>query len=367
MNTRVQEIRNHLHTFPEKPFEEFKTAAYLAETLRKAGFDVTENVGGTTCVIGTLKGKGAGPVLAVRGDMDALAHTVDGKECMIHSCGHDANCAMVAAMAEEVAKTGIARGTLKIVFQPAEEIASGALSVIKSGAIDDVDYMMGIHLRPIQEVGLGQAIAALKHGSSGTFDLVITGKTAHGARPHLGINAIDAAVCIINAVNTIKENPGGAWSIKPTHIHADNKLSNAIPEKVTLTFDVRAQSNTIMNNLVEKLAQIIKTAPQSIGATAEIVRTSVIPGADLDDEMTDMLAAVITETIGEKALVREFSTTGGDDFHCYKVAKPSIKAGFIGLGADLSPGLHTVNMSFNEDALPTGVQLLIGGVKKLLG
>lgn len=365
--SRVKEIRNHLHTIPEKPFEEVKTAAYLADILKKAGFDVAEKVGGTTCVVGTLKGKEPGPVVAVRGDMDALAHTVDGKELMVHSCGHDANCAMVAAMAEEVAKTGIARGTLKIVFQPAEEIAIGALAVIKSGAIDDVDYMMGIHLRPIQEVGLGRAIAALKHGASTHADVIITGKTAHGARPHLGVNAIDAAVSVINAVNTIKENPGESWSIKPTRIHADNQLTNAIPETVKVSFDMRAQSNTIMSSLVEKLTRIAETAPQAIGATGEMVPISSIPGADLDDEMTDMIADVISQVMGEKALVREFSTSGGDDFHCYKVAKPSIKAGFIGLGADLGPGLHTVNMSFNDDALPTGVQLLTAGVHKLLG
>jgi amidohydrolase len=365
--SRVKEIRNHLHTIPEKPFEEVQTAAYLAGILKKAGFDVTEKADGTTAVIGTLKGKEAGPVVAVRGDMDALAHTVDGKECMVHSCGHDANCAMVAAMAEEVAKTGIARGTLKVIFQPAEEVAGGALSVIKSGATNDVDYMMGIHLRPIQEVGLGQAIAALKHGATSHIEAIVTGKTGHGARPHLGVNAIDAAVTVINAANTIKENPGKNWSIKPTRIHADNQLYNAIPDATKVTFDIRAQSNTVMNSLMEKMTRIVETAPQAIGASGKLVPISGLPGADLDDEMTDMIADVITEVMGEKALVREFSTSGGDDFHCYKVAKPSIKAGFIGLGADLSPGLHTVNMAFNDDALPTGVELLSTAVHKLLG
>ena len=365
--SRVKEIRNHLHTIPEKPFEEVQTAAYLAGILKNAGFEVAEKVDGKTAVIGTLKGKTAGPVVAVRGDMDALAHTVDGKECMVHSCGHDANCAMVVAMAEEIAKTGIAKGTLKIVFQPAEEIAGGALSVIKSGAVNDVDYMMGIHLRPIQEVGLGRAIAALKHGATNHTEAIITGKTGHGARPHLGVNAIDAAVSVINAVNTIKENPGGNWSIKPTRIHADNQLTNAIPEIVKIAFDMRAQSNAVMDSLKEKFARIVETTPQAIGASGKIAPISEIPGANLDDEMTDLLADVITEVMGEKALVREFSTSGGDDFHCYKIAKPSMKAGFIGLGADLSPGLHTVNMSFNDDALPTGVALLSTAVRKLLG
>lgn len=363
---QVKQTRNDLHTMPEKPFQEVKTAAYLADKLKKAGFNVTENFGGTTCVIGTLKGKEPGPVVAVRGDMDALAHMVDGQECMVHSCGHDANCAMVVTMAEEIAKTGIAKGTLKIVFQPAEETTEGALSIIKAGAVDDVDYMLGIHLRPIQEIGLGKAAAALKHGAAGHANATIKGKTAHGARPHLGANAIDATVAVINAVNSIKENPLEAWSIKPTRIHADNNLTNAIPDNVTFTVDIRAQTNPTTKSLLQKFQHMVETVPVGYGCTGEVTSSPIVPGADLDEDVTDMIADVITQTMGADALVRDLSTTGGDDFHCYKAVKPTIKAGFIGLGADLSPGLHTINMNFDDNALPIGVKLLMGCVNKLL-
>lgn len=111
-----------LHETPEVGFQEVKTAAFLAARLQAAGYQVQTGVGGTTGVIGTLASGGPGPVVALRADMDALAHTVDGKECAIHSCGHDAHSAMVLTVAEEAARLGLASGTLKIIFQPAEEV-----------------------------------------------------------------------------------------------------------------------------------------------------------------------------------------------------------------------------------------------------
>ena len=103
---RIQETYDTLHAMPEVGFEEVKTAAWLAEKIKAAGFAVTTGVGGTG-IVAVLKGKEAGPVVAVRADMDALAHVVDGKEVCVHSCGHDAHCTMVLTAAEELAAVGI--------------------------------------------------------------------------------------------------------------------------------------------------------------------------------------------------------------------------------------------------------------------
>ena len=170
---RIQETYDALHAMPEVGFEEVKTSAWLAERIKAAGFAVTTGVGGTG-IVAVLKGKEAGPVVALRADMDALAHVVDGKDVCVHSCGHDSHCTMVLTAAEELAAAGISRGTLKILFQPAEEKLFGATRMIEAGALDDVDIVLGIHLRPIQEAKTGQATPALYHGSSYIMEATIS-------------------------------------------------------------------------------------------------------------------------------------------------------------------------------------------------
>lgn len=363
--SRVKEIRNHIHSNPEPSNHEEKTAAYLAGELKKAGYDVLTGISGHG-VVGTIKGKEAGPVLALRGDMDALLHVVGGKETAVHSCGHDANCAMVLSMAEEIAKTGIKRGTLKIIFQPAEENLTGAVGMLEAGVADDIDYMMGIHLRPVQEAKLGQATAALYHGASTMYRASIHGKVSHGARPHLGVNAIDAAMLVVNAINTIKENPGEAWSAKTTIFNSNGVVTNAVPDRVDLAFDIRSAGNDIMDSLVKKVTNIVETAPQAIGATGKVESIGGVPGSEYDQEMIDLVGEAIINVMGKDALIPPIITPGGDDFHFYKRHKPSIKAGFVGLGADLTPGLHDPAMKFNDDALPNGVKILVYAVNKIL-
>ena len=128
-----------------------------------------------------MKGQEPGPVFAVRADMDALVFTINGQDQTKHACGHDANCTMVLSAALEIAKIGIKRGTLKIVFQPAEEVLGGAKALLNSGLLNDIEEMIGIHLRPIQEAGMGQATPALCHGASYVVKAKVKGLASHGA------------------------------------------------------------------------------------------------------------------------------------------------------------------------------------------
>ena len=138
MALNVVEIWRDLHKTPELGFEEEKTSAYLAEALEKLGYAVTRGVG-KTGVMGVIRGAEPGPVLMLRADMDALPlRNDDGSIEAVHACGHDSHCAMVLAAASELAGR-VRRGTLKILFQPGEETLHGALEVLKSGAVDDVD------------------------------------------------------------------------------------------------------------------------------------------------------------------------------------------------------------------------------------
>ena len=199
MALNVVEIWRDLHKTPELGFEEEKTSAYLAEALEKLGFAVTRGVG-KTGVMGVIRGAEPGPVLMLRADMDALPfRNDDGSIEAVHACGHDSHCAMVLAAASELAGR-VRRGTLKILFQPGEETLHGALEVLKSGAVDDVDIALGCHVRPIQDIPTGTCAAAVRHTSSTFADIVIHGRTAHASRPHLGVNCAEVAAAVTQAV-----------------------------------------------------------------------------------------------------------------------------------------------------------------------
>lgn len=362
--TRILATYEALHAMPEVGFAEFRTSAWLAEKIKAAGFTVTTGVGGTG-VVAELKGAEPGPVVALRADMDALAHTVDGKDVCVHSCGHDAHCAMVLTAAEEIARTGIRRGCLKIFFQPAEEKLFGATRMIEAGVLADVEILIGIHLRPGQEAKTGQATPALYHGSSYIMEAVIEGRTAHGARPHLGINAIDAAAAAVQAINAIHINPVVPASCKVTKLQAGGATLNAIPDRAELALDLRAQQNDAMKLLIEKAEQAIKAGAATVGASAETTLKGGVPGAEYHPEITELAREAIRAVLGGEGLLDPIVTPGGEDFHNFVKAKPSLKTGYVGLGCNLTPGLHDPGMSFDRSALIHGANILQYMVRKL--
>lgn len=362
----VIEVYDKLHAMPEIGFQEFKTSAFLAEELEKMGYQVRRNVGGTG-VIGTYATGNPGPTIAIRADMDALKHMVNGEIVGIHSCGHDAHCAMTLCAAADIIKT-VKKGTVKILFQPAEELLTGALRMIEDGMLDGVDIVYGLHVRPVQDIPDGTAAPGVYHASTSFLDVVIKGKTAHGARPHLGVNTIDAAALAVLAVNSIRTNPVIPSSIKVTAIHAGGAASNAIPDKTTMILDVRSQTNASMADIQEKIAAAINNAVASVGATAEIlVRDVIIPAAELDDELTDEVAEVIKDVLGADKLKPRIVNPGGEDFHFIPIKNPKVKTAYLGIGAGATPGLHDPNMCLNKESLQNGVDILKEIFKRKLG
>ncbi|NPE61445.1 amidohydrolase, partial [Dickeya dadantii] len=205
----------YLHTIPELGFQEFKTADYLAAQLEAAGYRLTRGVNGTTGMVAELNSGAPGPVLALRADMDALGHIIDGEFCARHTCGHDAHASVVLTAAQELMRDGVVKkGRLKILFQPAEELGTGAIAMVEGGAIDDVDMILGFHLRPVEECQLGEAIPAMHYSASSTLEVTFHGQPAHGARPHLGVNALEAAANAVMAVKAVPLAPHLTWSAK---------------------------------------------------------------------------------------------------------------------------------------------------------
>jgi amidohydrolase len=364
--SRVQELWDVLHQMPEVAFNEHKTSAYLAQQLLAAGYKVQTGVGGSTGVVGVLDSGKPGPVLALRADMDALMHVVDGKECVIHSCGHDGHMSTILTVAEELARQGVSRGKIKVLFQPAEETLSGALVLIKAGALDDVDVVLGMHLRPSQEARDGQAGSALYHGGGYVLDATLEGAAAHGARPHLGVNCADAAAAVVQAINSIHMDPLVPYSVKVTKIQIGGGPPNIIPDRGEMAFDLRCQLDAPMDQLIEKTKQAILTGAATVGAKATVTVRYGAPAAQYSEEIMALAKEAIVAELGPQGCIGPIYTTGTEDFHYFVKHKPSLKPGYIGLGCGLTPGVHHPGMRFNTAALIHGVNILLYMARKIM-
>lgn len=360
----VQRIYDILHVNPEPGYQEYKTSEFIANELERIGYKVYRNVGDTTGVIAEMDSNQIGPILGIRADMDALAYEIDGHTVYRHTCGHDSHSSMVLAVANEMFAMGIRKGKLYFIFQPAEELLTGAEAIINSGLINDMNEIVGIHLRPIQECKFGQAAAALWHSAAAPTKIKLTGIGSHGARPHLGVNAVEAAVLIVNAINTIKVNPDISHSIKVTKINTSMGANNAIPDEASMYVDVRCIDNDEMNTIIDKLRISIESAAKINGSQIEY-SIELCPAAEYSEDLIQVNANAIIEVLGEEGLIRDLYTAGSEDFHFY-TKRLGCKSGYIGLGANLIPGLHHKDMTFDRNSMYYGVDILINVIKKRL-
>lgn len=364
----ILEHFNYLHQIPELGFEEVKTSAYIASALVSSGFKVTRHINDTTGIMAELDSGKPGPVLALRADMDALGHIIDGQFEARHTCGHDGHSSVVLTAAQEIIAEGLVKkGRLKILFQPAEELGTGAIALTEGGVLDDVDMLLGFHLRPIEECPLGQAVPAMYYSASATVEVNFHGKAAHAARPHLGVNALDAAAHAVQAVNGIHLSPSLTWSAKATRFLCDAGVTNSIPATAQVCWDLRSAENDGMSELKTRVLRAIESSAVAYGARAEIRILKEMPAAIIDDDATAVIRAAIVEVLGEQGLTDPKSTPGSEDFFHYLRLRPQVKGGFWGLGANLTPGLHHPDMHFDRDALALGVQIFKASVRRVLG
>jgi amidohydrolase len=356
----IENIFTDLHKIPEIGFKEFKTSKYIEDELLKCGFKVEKIT--ETGLKATLDSDKPGPSLAIRADIDALSFIINDKEEFIHACAHDAHSAIVIAAGKEISETGIKKGKLILLFQPGEETGHGAIELIKSNKLNDLDELVGLHLRPIEELKLGEATPALIHSGGDTLNVTIKGITTHAARPHLGVNSIEAAILAANAVKSIHMNPSISHSIKLTKFNSQGKADNTIPGTTKICFDIRAATNEILDNLAIKAKTAIINSTESIGATADINEFGT-PAADYDEELLNTVRQSIEKVMGKSS--PPLKTNGCDDFHHY-TKKLGIKTAFIGIGANLIPGLHSPNIEFNHQALEDGKEIVKDIIKKRL-
>ena len=363
----VTELYDIFHAIPELGFQEFKTAATIEKILKDIGYtNITTGIGGTG-VMAELKGNEPGPTVMVRADIDALPFVdKDGNPYTKHSCGHDGHIAMTLCVAEKLFGK-IRKGALRVLFQPAEELGQGAKAMIAAGVIKDVDIILGMHNRPVTEIPDGSMTPAVLHGATTFVTVSIKGKEGHGARPHLGKNAIEAGVLFVQAINSIRLDPTKAWSCKVTKFNGGT-VFNIVPEKAELMLDARCQTNEMMLDLFDKIKSVAAGIETITGCNIEIGTVNGLqPGADVDPEITKLINEVMHELLPDDKIYPPYTNPGGEDFHFYTQKYPNLKSGFFGLGAGAKPGLHAKDMELNKESLYLGVEVMSRVVMKLLG
>lgn len=352
----IFETFQYLHANPEVSWREVETTRYLEERMRALGLRVTTFPDCTGLIAEWGEGK---PVVGLRTDIDALWQEVDGEWRANHSCGHDAHMTLVVEAVETLIASGYKpNGTLKILFQPAEEKGDGALKLVEKGVIDDIEYLYGVHLRPIQEMEHGFAGPAIYNGAAMFIEGEIIGVAAHAARPHLGINVIEVASAIVSGLGNVHINPVVPATVKMTMLKAGGESTNIIPDRATFALDLRAQTNQAMSDLVEKVNKVVEGVSSMFGATITLRHGAKMVAAEVNDEAKELMAQAIADALGEKGLRPAPVSPGAEDFHFYTVERPHIKATMLALGCDLTPGLHHPQMKFERDALLKGVEIL---------
>lgn len=356
-------LRQELHQKPELAFSERATTAKITDLLQSWGYKVAQLT--RTGVIATLE-NGPGPVLGLRADIDALpiteatglpfASTVPG---VMHACGHDGHSAILLAAARYLARSRKFRGTLRLIFQPAEEIGAGARSLIDSGLFErfPVDAIFGLHNWPGVPAGKfgfveGPAMAAVDKIAARFI-----GKGGHGAEPHLAVDPVVASAHAITALQSIVSrnvDPLQMAVVTVGSIHG-GQASNVIPGEVDLQLTLRSYSPETRDLLKQRIPPLFESVAAGFGAR---VRTDVqdgFPSVINSATETHLIRQVAQDTLGADAVIGDFAPrTASEDFAYYLHHRPG---SFIFVGNGDSAPLHSPEYRFNDDIIAPAATL----------
>ena len=361
-------LRRKLHSQPELPWEEVETTQFICDYLDGLGIPYrrTEPTG----VIAEIKGKSGGKTVALRGDMDALpveqlnthvpyASKVEGK---MHACGHDAHTSMllIAAKALSEVKEELP-GNVRLLFQPAEEIAEGAKAMVEQGAMKDVDNVFGIHIwsqLPTHKVSCppGPSFAA-----ADIFKINFTGKGGHGAIPEDCIDAALVASSFVVNIQTVVSrtiDPQHAAVLTVGRMDVGTRF-NVIAENALIEGTIRTFNQETRNHIEKSVSHYAKSVAEMYGATAEVEYIRGTQPVINDEESANLVQQVAAKAFGPGVIYDEKPTMGAEDFSFYLDKAPGSFA-LVGSGnaeKNTEWSHHHGNFDVDEDALATGAEL----------
>ena len=365
---RLIEIRRHIHSHPELSGEEYQTAAFVAGVLSSNGIHVEENVG-KTGVIGELEGNGSDKrILAIRTDMDALPiqeraslDFASRNQGIMHACGHDVHTTVGLGTAMILSKLSQElSGKVRFIFQPAEEIAQGASWMVTSGAMDNVDDILGVHVFPSITAGcIGVRYGALT-AAADDLEIIITGESGHGARPHEAIDAIWIAAQVITTLQQAisrTQNPLRPVVLSIGQING-GRAPNVIADSVRLLGTVRSLHPESRAELPEWIENIVKNVCDTYGGKYQVNYRQGVPSVQNDFGLTQILQSAAEEAWGNSCVqILPEPSLGAEDFSVYLEKAPGsmFRLGVGFKDREVNYPLHHPKFEVDESAIITGV------------
>jgi len=385
---KVIDWRRDFHQNPELSNREFRTSKIIADYLKSLGIEVQTGVAHTG-VIGILKGGKPGPVIALRADIDALpvtervdipfksklTSTYNGMETgVMHACGHDTHIAMMMGVAEVLSKIkNDLKGTVKFIFQPAEEGApegeeGGAALMVKEGALKNpnVDVIFGMHINSQTDIG------TIKYKPEGTmaaaqrFEIHVHGKQSHGSTPWAGIDPIAISAQIINGLQMIisrETELTKEGAVITIGIIKGGIRNNILPEEVTMIGTIRTLDYAMQKRLNETMIKRTKAIAESFGATADITIADGLPITYNDPALTAKMLPSLQKSVGKDHLILQKAITGAEDFSFFQKEIPGLYF-FVGgkplnVKSQEAPSHHTPDFYIDESGMKTGVKAMV--------
>ncbi|MGO8685664.1 MAG: M20 metallopeptidase family protein [Candidatus Dormibacteria bacterium] len=361
------ETRRDLHRHPELAHQERRTAGIAAARCRELGYAVREQVGGTG-VIADLDGAGPGPTVMYRADMDALPvlEADDGRPVrsetpgLMHGCGHDGHVAIALGVASVMAglREGW-RGRLRLCFQPAEEIAAGAVPMIEEGALEGVDRALGLHLWTPLDAGRVAVTGESLFGSADEFRLVVRGTGGHGGLPHLSVDPVVAAAHVVVALQTLVARevaPDRPAVVSVGMVHG-GRAHNVIAEQVELHGTVRAPDQPLRESLMARVEEVARGVAGALRAPLDFELVAGCPPVVNDPESAEVVRRAAVEAVGEANVELARPVTVGDDMACFLERVPGCYY-LVGAGdpaVPVRPPHHHARFDIDERALPVAL------------
>jgi amidohydrolase len=369
--------RRDFHMNPELSNREERTGRVIAERLRALKLDEVKTGVGKHGVVALLKGKQPGPVVAVRTDMDALpiVETLalpykSRNEGVKHACGHDVHMTVQLGVAEVLSKMrDQMRGTIKFIFQPAEEgppagEEGGAALMIEEGALENPrpSAIFGLHVMPNIEVGQIGYNSGAAMASSDRFSISIRGKKVHGAYPHDGIDTVVVAAECVTALQTIRSrriNTQEPLVITIGSIHGGNRF-NIVADEVKLEGTMRTLNEDVRKNAIEMMKQTLAGVTSAYGASYQLEFAANTPLTYNDPALVEATLPTIRRVLGEQNLIAPRPQMGAEDFSRYQKVIPGFFY-FLGVGnkaKGITAMIHTPEFDVDEESLVIGVKVM---------
>ncbi len=365
--TTLAEWRHDIHRHPEFGFEEHRTSALVAGLLKSFGLEVAENVGGTG-VVGSLKRGSSNRAIALRADMDALRITeATGKPWsstsggLMHACGHDGHTAMLLGAARVLAEEGGFDGTVRFIFQPAEEWGRGAAAMLDDGLMQrfPFDEIYGLHNLPGLAVGHVETRPGALMSAEDIFEIELIGTGGHAARPHLVQDVMLAACELVVALQGIvarRLNPSDIAVVSVTELHTDG-TRNVLPGHVRILGDARSFDAAVSARIETEMRGIAAGIAGLHGVETRVSYSREFVPLVNDAELAGAFAQAARDvSVGVNA--HSNVMTASEDFARFLDHVPGCFA-FIGNGED-SAQLHSPAFDFNDATLLHGTRLHVG-------